>query len=317
MGVSPLGRLRISLFKKLYVQYDSHTIDNIGSRKVQELFSYLLLYRDSLHHREELADRLWGDSSSAQLKKSLRQTLWQLQASLSSHTYANEPPVLLADSEWIGINPAADIWLDVAAFEKAFASAQGLPGSQLEAEIEKTLQSAVLLYRGDLLEHWYQDWCLYQRERLQVMYLAMLGKLMGYCEANLIFDAGINYGQCILFYDRAHERTHRHLMRLLYLAGDRTGAIRQYQHCVAALNHELGVKPSKSTVMLYEQIREDRLGDARLALSEADTQADAAVPAASDALNQLQGLQAMVYDLQQQLQFAIQAIGMFVTNRHH
>jgi DNA-binding SARP family transcriptional activator len=310
-----MGSQHISLFKKFHVERDGQALDNMGSRKVQELLSYLLPHRDRLHHREESADRLWGDSPSAQLKKSLRQTLWQLQASLSSHTDAKRPPVLLTDSEWVGINPAADIWLDAAVFEEAFTGARSFQGHQLNADIGQTLQNAALLYRGDLLENWYQDWCLYQRERLQSMYLDPLGKLMGYCEANRIFDAGINYGQYILFYDQAHEHTHRNLMRLLYLAGDRTGAIRQYQRCIAALDEELGVKSSKSTVVLYEQIREDQLDNFSRVSSETVVQADVAVPSASDALTQLQGLQGMVADLQRQLQFAIQAIG--ISSIHH
>src|SRR5436190_19488575 len=46
-------------------------------------------------------------------------------------------------------------------------------------------------------------------------------------------------------------------MRLYYLAGDRTGALRQYEHCVTALNEELGVKPSRLTARLYEQMKLD------------------------------------------------------------
>jgi DNA-binding SARP family transcriptional activator len=259
-----MASLRVFLFKKIHVEYHGQVIANMGSRKAQELFAYLLLHRTHFHHREVLADRLWGDRVSPQSRKSLRQTLWQLQATLNSHMDSEEPPLLLSDPEWIGINPAADFWVDIAVIEGAFASAQVSPGYDLNSEIARILESAVLLYQGDLLESWYQDWCLYQRERLQTMYLAILGKLMGYCGANQMFDAAIAYGQVILHHDRAHERTHRHLIRLLYLAGDRTGAIRQYQRCADALDAELGIKPSKSTMVLYEQIREDRLGDSDL-----------------------------------------------------
>jgi DNA-binding SARP family transcriptional activator len=41
------------------------------------------------------------------------------------------------------------------------------------------------------------------------------------------------------------------------MAGDRTAALRQYDHCVTALNEELGVNPSRLTVNLYNQIRLD------------------------------------------------------------
>ena len=48
-------------------------------------------------------------------------------------------------------------------------------------------------------------------------------------------------------------------MRLQFLAGNRTGALRQYERCVIALDQELGVKPAKWTTELYDQIRADQL----------------------------------------------------------
>src|SRR6185436_8118355 len=114
---------------------------------------------------------------------------------------------------------------------------------------------AVEFYRGDLLEGCYQDWCLYERELLQNKYLPILDKLLGYCLVHQEFDAGQRYGGLILRYDRARERTHQLLMRLHFLAGDRTGALRQYERCVVALREELGVQPDRRTVALYEEIR--------------------------------------------------------------
>src|SRR5438128_1039451 len=58
------------------------------------------------------------------------------------------------------------------------------------------------LYRGDLLEGWYSDWCLYERERLQHMYLAMLDKLMEYSESHQEYETGQTYGMRALRYDR-------------------------------------------------------------------------------------------------------------------
>jgi len=43
--------------------------------------------------------------------------------------------------------------------------------------------------------------------------------------------------------------------------GNRTGALRQYESCAAALDEELSVKPAQSTSALFEQIRADQLQD--------------------------------------------------------
>ena len=78
------------------------------------------------------------------------------------------------------------------------------------------------------------------------MYMQMLDKLMSYSQEHHEYEAGEGYGSTILRYDRASERTYRRLMYLQYIAGDRTGALRQYERCVIALAEELGVKPEKT-----------------------------------------------------------------------
>jgi DNA-binding SARP family transcriptional activator len=254
--------LRISLFGKFHVQCGEQTLGGFDTRKVQELFCYLLLNRDRSHPRETLADFLWNDAG-VQAKSYLRKTLWQLQSALGAPSDEPTTPalkeVLIIDSEWVRFNHEADYWLDVVNFEAAFAQVQDIPGAELSAGSAHMVKSAVELYRGNLLEGWYADWCLYERERLQHLYLAMLDKLMEYCASNREYETGVTYGVRALRYDRARECTHRRLMRLYYLAGDRTAALHQYERCVAALQEELDVQPARSTIVLHERIRADQL----------------------------------------------------------
>jgi DNA-binding SARP family transcriptional activator len=172
--------------------------------------------------------------------------------------------VLEADANWVQFNSKAEVSLDVAVFEQVFASVNGRPGRELDEQTAQSLHAALELYQGDLLEGWYQDWCLFERERLQNMYLTMLDKQISYCEACHKYELGLVYGTLILHYDRAHERTHRRLMRLQYLAGDRTAALRQFEKCANALEKELGVKPDARTMRLYEQIRGGQYDDSNL-----------------------------------------------------
>lgn len=259
-----MPELTVNLFGKFTVQVDGKPLAGIDSSKVQELLAYLLIYRDRPHPREGLAALLWEATSSSLSKKYLRQALWQLQNALLR---ARTEQVILIEPDWIRIAPQANLWLDVAVFEDAFALAQGIPGHDLDAKVAETLERTVALYREDLLEGWYPDWCLYERERLQNIWLAIVDKLMDYCEVKGSFELGLAYGARILRKDRARERTHRRLMRLAYLAGDRTGALRQYQRCVLALEEELGVKPAKRTEDLYRAILADSFGQAELALT--------------------------------------------------
>ena len=246
---------RVHLFGKFRVEYGGEPVEGLGVFKVQELLSYLLVHRNRPRPREALAALLWGDMPTEKARKHLRQALWHIQTALRSRNAAAVDQILVVEDHWVQLNTRTEIWLDVALLEETFAKLKDKPGWALSGDEKDELQAAVQVYEGELLEGSYQDWCLFERERLQNIYLAMLYKLMRYCEAHNEYEAGQILGTRILNYDRASERTHQRLMQLQYMAGDRTAALRQYERCVAALDEDLGVKPDKRTVELYEKIR--------------------------------------------------------------
>jgi DNA-binding SARP family transcriptional activator len=294
--------LTIRLFGQLQVQRDDQVLDAWNSRKGHELLAYLLLHRERPHTRQALADLLWPDSSTEQSMKYLRHTLWQLQTVL-------DHSIQVTDPESLGLNLNAGLWLDVMEFEQAYARVQGISGEEWDGQRAQIVQEALNLYRGDLLEGWYQDWCLFERERLQRIYLSMLEKQMAYCEAHGQYEVGLACGTCALRYDVAHERVHRRLMRLYYLAGDRTAALRQYERCVILLREELGVEPSERTVTLYRQIRSGRLMGHSQATANGDGRtSQEAPPTLDEALHHLQQLQTTVVEVEYRLQEVLQTV---------
>lgn len=219
--------------------------------KALELLCYVLVHRGRGHTREALSALLWPEASPSMARKYLRQALWQLQS-------AQVARLLQLTPGWIRIAPDG-WWLDIETFERAWETSRDVPGSRLSGAEAGTLENAVQLYRGDLIETLYSDWCIYERDRLQLVYLAMLEKLMGYCEGRQCYPQGIAYGQRILRYDPAREITHQHLMRLHYRAGDRTTALRQFDRCAEALRREFGLAPAPQTIALRDQVRADHL----------------------------------------------------------
>jgi DNA-binding SARP family transcriptional activator len=308
-----MTKLKICLFGKFSIQRDDASLMQLDSFKVQEFFCYLLLHRNRSHARETLANLLWGESTTAQSRKYLRQALWHLQNSLDREDEADGQPFLHVEPGWVRLNMKADIWLDIDVFERAFAVVRCKPGHRLDAEQAGILSDTVRLYEGDLLEGSYQDWCLYERERLQNMYLVMLDKLTGYCEFEQDFEMGLNYAASILRHDRARECTHRRLMRLYYLAGDRTSALRQYERCVTALHDELGVRPAKLTVDLYEQIRRDTFTSPQTPANQSQSvpEPSATLP---DAVQRLKELHNLLTEIQRQVQQEIKTVEL-VFNR--
>jgi DNA-binding SARP family transcriptional activator len=305
--------MSVRLFGGLSIERNGNTVDGLTGSKVQELFCYLLLQRGRPHPREALASLLWADSPTAQSKKYLRQALWQLQSALKGEHDHPEGRVCLIDTEWVRLNSAAHLWLDVAQFESVALLTRGVPSEQLDATSVEALQTAAALYRGDLLEGRYQDWCLRERERLQGIYLTILDKLMTYCEAHAKFEAGMQYGSLSLHHDRARECTHQRLMRLHYLADDRAAALRQYERCVVALDDELGVKPSERTLALYDEIRAGTLNGSRPAAALGAAMATGNLTAVLERLGQLED---RLVDMQCQVRAEIDLIHQVAGGPH-
>jgi DNA-binding SARP family transcriptional activator len=318
--------LHIFLFGRFDVRCGNERVGSLSAHKAQEMLGYLLLHRDRPHRREALTHLMWPASTAPQAMKSFRNTLWQIRAALDADNPATEGDpssdrsrprsgqgLLLVDLEWVGIRPEARFWLDVEEFERVFESVHSVPGRKLQDHAAETVGKALDLYRGDLLEGCYQEWCILERERLQQMYLTLIEKLMAYCEVHAKYQAGLEYGIRALRCEVAHERIHRRLMRLHYLAGDRIASFRQYERCVAVLRHELDVDPSPRTRVLYEQIRSGRLlgpGEARPGGSSAA--ADQARSTPSQTPHCLLSLQLRLVEMQRQLAEAIDTIELAI-----
>ncbi len=303
--------VKVWMFGELRMKFDSVECQWAKPCKMQEVFCYLLTHRNLHHQREHLAETLWCDSPAATAKKNLRQTLWQLQSYFAAHLQSPQLHLLAAGTESVAFHPEIDIWTDVMVFEQAGKLAQG--ATEIDESIAHKLRQSVQLYQGDLLEGWYQDWCLYERERLQHLYFKMLEKLTAYCESHRQYEEGMSYAEIILHYDPAGERAHQQLMRLKYLTGDRTGALRQYECCVKALREELGVSPSLPTKQLCEQIRTAQetllLSSATRIMPRLELEMNAApLNSPNELLAHLRTFQSTINELQQQAQQWIQIV---------
>jgi DNA-binding SARP family transcriptional activator len=309
-----LSQLEVRLLGRFAVRHQGHTVEALGA-KARELFWYLLLNRDHTHNRESLAELLWESHAVAQPRKYLRHALWQLQSALAPHRNPHDPPILHVEPAWIYVDPEAKVWVDAVAFDRAIAEVQGVPGHRLGATAVQALHEAVELYRGDLLEGEYQDWCILERERLKSKYLALLDKLIDYCETHGAYETGLIYAELILRHDRAREQTHRGAMRLHSLAGDRAAALRQFERCAAALAEELDVRPSALTLRLHHQIQADQLP-----LGPHDPSSELGVLAAParslpEVLNHLRQAESMLAELQRHLQHDIRFVERALDSR--
>ncbi|HEX2094183.1 MAG TPA: BTAD domain-containing putative transcriptional regulator, partial [Longimicrobiaceae bacterium] len=246
--------LHVTLFGRFGASLDTGAVRVREGSKAEELLVYLLLHRQRPHTRERVACLLWEECSEERSRAYLRKALWELQAALHPPGCGGSP-LLRVDATWVQVDPDAELWLDVEAFECAYERTRGTPGREIDDDAAHRLADAVSLYAGGLLQDHYQEWCLVERERLRHLYLVMLDKLVEHSEARREYEMAVLYGLEILRHDAAREHTHRQLMRLHHLRGDRTGALRQFRACVEVLNADLLVEPHGLFHRLHPQLR--------------------------------------------------------------
>ena len=257
--------IRVTLFGKIDVRVagePSVAYAESLPTAAQKLLAYLLLHRERPHARERLGGLFWQHGSTRRTKAYLRKAIWQIQHVFETGSrpgsHANVS-LLDVDGDWICCSREVEMCLDVETLERAFSAVRNRHGTELSEAEAHDLSEAVQLYTGDLLENWYANWCLLERERLRDLYLMALKKLSRYAEHAHRYEEGIAWSTQMLAVDSARECAHRQLMRLRYLAGDRTGALRQYVRCARILEAELGVDPAAATHHLHTEIREDTL----------------------------------------------------------
>ena len=245
--------LKVKLFGPGQASYFERPVAGFPGQRACLLLCYLMLNRQGPFHRERLAAVFWEDYPSQTARKYFRNALWRLRTLLQSAGAVPDDYLLVSD-ESLAFIKLSPYWLDVEVFEETIASIQPLSGSELSPEQAADLEKAVDLYTGDLLEDVYEDWCLYDRERLRLLYFTQLNKLMTYHAAQQAYELSLQYGERILSQDNTRENIHRQMIWLYWQMGDRPSAQAQYKRCAQILREELNLQPMEATRQLYQRV---------------------------------------------------------------
>lgn len=247
-----MNALQIHMFGGLDVVRGNRRIPPFATQKARALFAYLVLNRSRAHTRDSLVGVFWGERPEPIAKKCLRTDIWRVRHALSDDAEA----VLLLEDHKIAFNSALPHWIDVAEFEDLLSRVRPVEPEQMLPEEAVALEAAVDLYRGDLLEGIYEDdWFLYERERMRLLYLTALERLMRYRQGREEWGEAAAIGQRLLSADPLREHVHRELIRCYYRQGNRPAALRQYAQCESILRTELDIEPMAETRRLVDEIR--------------------------------------------------------------
>jgi DNA-binding SARP family transcriptional activator len=195
--------------------------------------------------RDQLTFLLWPDIFESTARRNLTRLLSYLRNTLP------HPDLLVTTQTAVALD--ADLaGVDTVQFSK-WCTANEI----------KDWESAAPLYRGRFLDGFtlsgspeFDQWLGQTQRRYERTYLDTLHKLVMTKGENGHHSAAIHYAQQYLATDDLAEAVHRRLINLYAANGDRSAALRQFEHCSIVLERELGVPPLPETRAAYEAARD-------------------------------------------------------------
>jgi DNA-binding SARP family transcriptional activator len=238
----PVSPFSIRMLGLLQIERGGVPLPRLRSRKGHWILALLLLRHPGEVERAWLAGTLWPDSPPAQALANLRNSLRDLRRALGSeaHRLLSPTPRTLA----LDLGGAE---VDLLRFDAAVARAD--PAS---------LQQAIAMYRGPLLEDCVEEWVLPERQAREQAYLGALETLAA-ALARGEPGAAVRFLRQAVAVDPLEERAQRGLLQALAAAGEYAAAGEVYREFRLRLHRELNAAPAPETTALFQQIR----GEAR------------------------------------------------------
>jgi DNA-binding SARP family transcriptional activator len=235
-----LTPLRVYLFGHFRVDRQEKVV-RLPTRHTRSLLAYLILHPGP-HSREKLAALFWPEVPDDSARTSLRNALYTLRRKLGRQ-------LLQADRQTAQINSSFPLWVDALTFKTQATRFLNGPSPDPNAvNLE--------LYTGQLLDGFYDDWVLVEREAFRNLYLETLLDLTQRMRSQSEYERAVEFAEIALACDRANERAHQHMIVCHVALGNRGAALSQYEACRSALRDELAVEPSAATKKLHEWIQQ-------------------------------------------------------------
>ncbi|MCB0121846.1 MAG: AAA family ATPase, partial [Caldilineaceae bacterium] len=230
----------------IMIQGDPLTINRFQIRA----FLFRLAAQAEPVTRDQLTQLFWPDVDDARARRHLTQLLSHVRRVLPL------PKLLLQTPSHVQLNQA-QIWSDVVAFKQLLAESEHASGLAQP----QTAELALELYGGPFLDGIstpdlpeYELWLETERAWLERRYLELLAAHTLALMDEAAFAPALELSRRHLAIDELAEDAHRRLIACYAAVGERSTALRQYEHCVDLLQRELDVAPMAETVALHQAV---------------------------------------------------------------
>ncbi len=211
----------------------------------RQLLKRLVISERQAMRLETLAEAFWPNDDSARVTQRLHNLLYLLRKILQCNDTFE--PCLRTDDGAVRLIVGKTLWIDLVEFEQQLDAAT--PSGKEHGELER----ALTLYRGRLLgDEADDDWLTLRRAQLEGRFVAAAQRLATLQIQQCQLPAAIQTLNKLLTEVASYEPAHRELISLYGRLGMSDDVQRQFNSCVAILEHELDAEPAAETRLAHE-----------------------------------------------------------------
>lgn len=235
------SKWRFDLLGRLRAHRDGQTLAHISLRRLGALLSCLVIRGSSAVPRDELISLLWPDDPVDAARNRLRVLLNNLKHHLEDEGSIGGS-VLLANRTTVEL-VAGTYSSDYHEFHRYISKAAASTGFEAVAALE----SAVALYRGELLDGLSDEWIVSERRNISEVRYQALRDLVRTLTALGALDRASDYARQAVIAEPLDEEAHADLIELYASVGRPSAGLRQYDQLKRLLRSELNARPSERT----------------------------------------------------------------------
>jgi two-component SAPR family response regulator len=225
------------------------------SRRMWEVFKYLLSNRDKSFFPEEILDNIWPEKDYSDPNTVMRAQMFRLRQALNNdNTDANLASNIVFSRGCYRWENKIECWVDVDDFAELADRASKESKTNPEQAIEY-YNSALNLYKGEYLpESAFSEWVIPVRTYYHDIFLKSVFELTDLYRARHNNNEIIRVCEQAAAIDYFEEKIHIRLIEALLAEGLTTRARAHYNEVTSAYYREMGVKPSDAMKSIYRLI---------------------------------------------------------------